>query len=181
MSNREEKKIRIAISGKSGCGNTTVTKMLADTLGYRMVNYTFHTMADEMGIDFDEFFRMAQEDTKYDLHVDKRQVELAMETSSVLGSRLAIWMLEEADLKVFLTASPEVRTGRILNREGGDLAVQMEKTAHRDRRDHERYLNLYNIDNNEYDFADLIINTDRMNPFQICDIILAAVETLTAT
>ncbi len=179
MSSREEKKIRIAISGKSGCGNTTVTAMLAETLGYRMVNYTFHTLADEKGIDFEEFCRMAQDDPQYDYHVDERQVELAMETSSVLGSRLAIWMLREADLKVFLTASPEVRAGRILKREGGDIQAQMEKTAARDRRDHERYLRLYDLDHDDYSFADLIINTDRMTPDQICRIILTAVNTLT--
>ena len=178
MSNRDGKKTRIAISGKSGCGNTTVTRLLSEALGFRMVNYTFHTMADEQGIDFDEFCRMAQDDPQYDYHVDEKQVELAMEDNSVLGSRLAIWMLKEADLKVYLTASPEVRAGRIHYREGGDRAHQMERTALRDKRDHERYLKLYNLDNDDYHFADLIINTDRMSAEQIRDIILAAVKTL---
>ena len=181
MSSKGDGKTRIAISGKSGCGNTTVTSMLSEALGYRMVNYTFHTLADEKGIDFDEFCRMAQDDPQYDYLVDKKQVELAMEDNSVLGSRLAIWMLEEADLKVFLTASPEVRAGRILKREGGDVRVQMEKTALRDKRDHERYLKLYDLDNDDYAFADLIINTDRMNPEQIRDIILAALKARSAT
>jgi cytidylate kinase len=29
----QEKRKRIAVSGKSGCGNTTVRKLAADTLG----------------------------------------------------------------------------------------------------------------------------------------------------
>jgi cytidylate kinase len=175
MSNNQIKKdIRIAISGKSGCGNTTVTKILSEWLDLRMVNYTFHTMAEEQGIDFEKFCRLAESDPKYDYHVDKKQVELAMETGSVLGSRLAIWMLKEADLKIFLTASPEIRAGRILKREGGDLQEQIKKTNTRDTRDHERYLKLYNIDNEDYGFADLIINTNRMNPEQISKIILTA-------
>jgi CMP/dCMP kinase len=179
MSSSEGKKIRIAISSKSGCGNTTVTKMLAEKLGFRMVNYTFRTMAEEKKVPFDEIHRQAQKDPKFDYHVDERQVELAMETNSVLGSRLAIWMLKEADLKVFLTATPEVRAGRILKREGGSLQEQMEKTAARDKKDHERYKELYNLNNDDYAFADLIINTDRMAPEQICDIILAAIEAKT--
>ncbi|MDC7223061.1 MAG: AAA family ATPase [Spirochaetales bacterium] len=180
MSSREEKKIRIAISSKSGCGNTTVTKMLSEKLGFRMVNYTFRNLAEERGLEFEEFCRLAQDDPQYDFLVDERQVELAEETDSVLGSRLAIWMLKDADLKVFLTASPEVRASRILKREGGDLQEQMDKTAARDKRDHERYLKLYNLNNDDYAFADLIINTDRMNPEQICEIILKAVDVKTA-
>lgn len=179
MSNEKVKKdIRIAISGKSGCGNTTVTQILAEKLALRMVNYTFHTMAEEEGMDFEEFCKLAESDPRYDYHVDKKQVELAMETGSVLGSRLAIWMLKAADLKVFLTASPEIRAERILKREGGDLHSQMKKTADRDNRDHARYLKLYNIDNDDFDFADLIINTDRMNPEQISEIILTAAKEL---
>lgn len=178
MSNRLGKDIRIAISGKSGCGNTTVTQILAETLELRMVNYTFHTLADEKGMDFEEFCRLAEKDPQYDYHVDKRQVELAMETGSVLGSRLAVWMLKEADLKVFLTASPGVRAERILKREGGDLSVQLEKTAARDARDHARYQRLYDIDHDDYGFCDLIINTDRMNPDQIARIITTAAEVI---
>ncbi|MDC7218560.1 MAG: AAA family ATPase [Spirochaetales bacterium] len=179
MSNRDEKKIRIAISGKSGCGNTTVTKMLSEKLGYRMVNYTFRSLAEDLEITFDEVQKLAQGDDKYDLMVDEKQRELAMETNSVLGSRLAIWMLKEADLKVFLNASPEVRAQRILKREGGSLQEQMDITAARDKRDHERYLKLYDIDHDDFSFADLIINTDRMVPEQICEIILSATKAMT--
>ena len=44
--------MRIAISSKSGCGNTTVSKMLAEKLGYKMINFTFRQMAEERGVDF---------------------------------------------------------------------------------------------------------------------------------
>lgn len=172
MSNSE---IRIAISGKSGCGNTTVSNILSDRLKCKLVNYTFHSIAEEIGMDFKEFCLMAENDTKWDFQVDKKQVEMAMESSSILGSRLAVWMLEKADLKVFLTASPEVRAGRILKREGGDLEDIMAETAARDRRDSARYKKLYDIDNSDYGFCDLIINADNFTPDQIADIILSAV------
>ncbi len=168
--------IRIAVSGRSGCGNTTVSRLLSEILGVRMINYTFHTLAEEKGMDFYEFCRMAEEDPRWDRLVDQRQVEMAREESCVPGSRLAIWMLEEADLKVFLTASPEERARRIQKRDGGDLQAVMEKTARRDEKDHQRYQKLYGIDNNDYGFADLVINTDRLSPEQVARAVLGAVD-----
>lgn len=170
------KEIRIAISGKSGCGNSTVSKLISDKLKCKMVNYTFHNIAEEQNMDFKEFCLMAEKDPKWDYYVDEKQVEMAMESSSVLGSRLAVWMLKEADLKVFLTASPEVRAGRILKREGGDISAVMKETEARDKRDSARYKKLYEIDNSNYGFCDLIINTDNLDANQVANIILAAVD-----
>ena len=113
--------LRIAISGKSGCGNSTVSRLVAKTLKLRLINYTFRNIAEERGITFEEVCRLAQEDDSYDRELDKKQVQMAMEGSCVLGSRLAVWMLKEADLKVYLCASPEVRAERIRIREGGDV------------------------------------------------------------
>ena len=168
--------VRIAISGHSGCGNTTVTRLLSERFKFQMVNYTFRNLADEKGIEFREFCKMAENDSRWDRYVDDRQVKLAMEGDSILGSRLAIWMLEKADLKVFLTASPGTRASRIHKREGGVLQDRMRETEERDARDHARYMKLYNINNNEYRFADLIINTDRMDPGQVVEIIGAAIS-----
>ena len=81
-------------------------------------------------------------------------------------------MLKEADLKVYLFASDETRAKRILNREGGDLEKIKEFTAMRDSEDSRRYKKLYDIDNNKYDFCDLIIDTANYNPEQIVNLIL---------
>jgi len=42
--------IRIAISGKSGCGNSTVSRIVATRLGLRVVNYTFKDLARDRGM-----------------------------------------------------------------------------------------------------------------------------------
>ncbi len=164
--------LRVAISGKSGCGNTTVSRMLAERLGIRQINYTFHTMADEQGVTFDEMCRMAESDDSWDRYLDRKQVERAMEESCVLGSRLAIWVLDAADLKVYLTAPPRVRAERIRQREGGSLEEVLAATNERDRRDHARYLRLYNIDTESYGFADLIIDTEQHRPEAIVGLIV---------
>jgi len=172
-----KKNIKIAVSGKSGCGNTTVSKIVADRLGLRFVNFTFRSLAKEHGISLEEMLDLAEKDDFWDKEVDGRQVRLAREDGGcVLGSRLAIWMLDEADLKVFLTANPETRAARIANREGENFEQVAIFTAERDRQDSSRYLRLYNIDNNNYEFVDMIIGTDNLNPEQIVQLIIDAAE-----
>ena len=169
--------MRIAISSKSGCGNTTVTTLVGQKLGYPIINFTFRQLSEERGIPFWDFCKMAETDFDIDREIDSRQVKLAhAEKDCVLASRLAIWMLEDADLKVYLTASEEVRAKRIHKREGGDLETKMMETTGRDLKDHNRYLKIYNIDNDKYDFADMVIATDDKTPDEISDLIVAEVK-----
>jgi len=165
--------VRIAISGKSGCGNTTVSQLVAENLGYPMINFTFRTLSEEKGIEFWTFCKMAEESDEFDLEVDKRQVEMALaQPDCVLGSRLAIWMLKQADLKVYLTASSIERARRITQREGGTLSERLEQTQMRDANDSARYLRLYNIDNSDTTVADLVIDTSELEPEQIAALIV---------
>ena len=167
--------VRIAISGKSGCGNTTVSKLVAERLGLRFINFTFRTLAAEHGITLHDVLERAKTDDYWDRAVDERQVALARQDGGcVLGSRLAVWMLPEADLKVYLRATAETRARRILNREGGDLAAVMAFTAERDRQDSSRYRSLYDIDNDDYSAADLVIDVDSIGPEEIADKIVNA-------
>jgi cytidylate kinase len=165
--------LRVAISGKSGCGNTTVSTLLAGTLGVTLINYTFRQLADETGLSLPQIIEQAKTDDSFDLRVDEQQVALAMQGPCVLGSRLAIWMLEKADCKVYLYADDEVRVRRIHEREGGDIEDIRRFTAVRDGEDTRRYAKLYHIDNNAYNFADMIIDTAMYKPDEIVDIILA--------
>ena len=168
----ENQKLRIAISGKSGCGNTTVSKLLSEKLNVKMINFTFRSLAEETGLTLPEIIEKAKTDDSFDIAVDTRQVEMAREDSCVLGSRLAIWMLKEADIKVYLYASDEVRAKRIQNREGGALDEIASFTRMRDEQDSSRYKKLYNIDNNNYSFVDLEIDTSLYNPEEIVEQII---------
>jgi len=169
--------MRIAISGKSGCGNTTVTRLVSEALGVEMINFTFRSLAEERGIDFWQLSRLAETDDSYDLEVDRRQVEMARSHEAcVLGSRLAIWMLFDADLKIFLDASIEERSRRIAQREGGSLEARMTETTDRDRRDSARYKRLYGIDNNDTSIADLVIDTTALTAKQVAALIIEEVH-----
>ena len=165
--------VKIAISGKSGCGNTTVSRLVAESLGLRFINFTFRALAEEKGIDLAKILALAAEDDSWDREVDRRQAALAREEGGcVLGSRLAVWLLEEADLKVYLRAKPETRARRIMRREGGSLGKVASFTARRDREDRDRYLRIYGIDNDDYSFVDLVIDTDMVEPAEIAELIM---------
>ncbi len=170
--------MRIAISSKSGCGNTTVSNLLSEKTGYPLVNFTFRQMAVERGVDFWTFCRMAEDDYDIDRELDRRQVEMAHESeNAILASRLAIWMLKDADLKVYLTASDLTRAKRIHKREGGELSERIKETENRDKKDSNRYKIVYGIDNSHPEsVADLIIDTDDKNPEEIVEIILSALK-----
>jgi cytidylate kinase len=167
-------KLYVAISGKSGCGNTTVGKLLAKKLQLVFINFTFRNLATERGMPFEQAVQMAQEDENWDREVDRRQIELAMNSKPgcVLSSRLAIWLLKDATLKVYLRAGSETRTARIVRREGGSFDATKAFTDKRDKADHERYLSLYNIDNDSFDFADIIIDVENITPEEITSIII---------
>jgi len=171
--------MRIAISSKSGCGNTTVSTMLSQRLGYKLINFTFRQLAAEKNVEFWEFCRMAENDDSIDRELDSRQVEMAMaEENCVLGSRLAVWMLKEADLKVYLTASAHTRAMRVFKREGGSLEERIRETEGRDMHDSSRYKRIYGIDNSDTSVADLVIETDERTPEEIVDIIMDKVASL---
>jgi cytidylate kinase len=168
--------LKIAISSKSGCGTTTVSKLISQTLDLRMINYTFRNMAQELGMELKDLLALADSDDSWDRGLDAKQVALSQAGNCVLGSRLAIWLLKDADLKVYLTASPEVRSSRINQREGGDFATVMAWTMERDAHDRQRYLKLYGIDNDQFDFVDLCIDTTNRRPEMILEDIIYALR-----
>ncbi len=172
--------LRIAISGKSGCGNTTVSRMVASRLGLRVINYTFKDLAREKGMSFEELARRAETDPQYDISLDKMQVEMARDGGCVLGSRLAIWLLRDSAFTVYLEAALAVRAGRIAKREGQDPATALSLTEARDRRDRERYLRLYGYDVDDYSFASLVIDTESLDAEGVSRLIIENVNTIGA-
>lgn len=174
--------MHIAISGYSGCGNTTVSRLLAKATGFELINFTFRNLAEEKGISFEQLRALAQTDSSYDIELDKRQVEMAMSaTNSILASRLAIWMLKSADLKVFLDISAQERSRRVFAREGGNLKYWHKHTVDRDANDTQRYKKLYNIDNTDLSSGFkkdevLVIKSDKATAEEIVDIILTRIN-----
>jgi cytidylate kinase len=169
-------KLRIAISGKSGCGNSTVSRLVADRFGLPMINYTFKDLARDNGMSFEEVCAKAEQGPDFDYLIDRMQVEMAGKGACVLGSRLAIWLLRDTAFTVYLDAPPEIRAARISVREDIPYSLSLEKMLARDKRDRDRYQRLYDWDVDDYSFARLVIDAGSLDPEAIADRIVKAVQ-----
>ncbi|WKD01131.1 (d)CMP kinase [Borreliella americana] len=167
--------MKIALSGKSGCGNTTVSGMIAKHYGLEFINYTFHDIAREHNIPFSEFYEkeiIGRNDYYWDRYLDNRLSVLSKKNNTVLASRLAIWISKSADLKIYLYAKMEVRAERIMTREGGMYSDVLSSTFSRDENDKKRYLAIYNIDIDDYSSeTDLVIDVTNINPNEVFELI----------
>ncbi len=168
--------LRVAISGKSGCGNSTVSRRVADRLGLPMINYTFKDLARENGMSFEEVCRKAEQGPEFDYLIDRMQVQMAEQGPCVLGSRLAIWLLRDTAFTVYLSAPPETRAARIAVREGIPYPLSLARMNARDARDRQRYLRLYDWDIDDHAFARLVVDAGNLDPDAITDLIVKAVQ-----
>lgn len=174
----EGRTLRIAISGQSGCGNTTATHNVGETLGLKEVNYTFRDLALDLGISFEEIHLKAPETKIFDFLTDLHLIRASLQPRVVVGSRLAAWLVD-ADLRVWLHASLEARAKRIFQREPEKYASYEEvlyRTLRRDEQNRKRYLQLYGIDSNDRSDFDIIINTELLTAEQVSSLIVAAAQ-----
>lgn len=167
--------MKIAISGLSGCGNTTACKNVSKALGLKIINYTFRDLAKELGVPLEELHEKSKGDPFFDFLVDKKQLQLAeKEENFVMGSRLAGWLLEDAELRVWLTASPEERARRIARREQISFEDAFRATHKRDDENEKRFKLYYGLDIRDLGGYDLILNTEQLSPEQVCAAIVEA-------
>jgi CMP/dCMP kinase len=170
----DSRALRIAISGYSGCGNTTAVHNVGKTLGLNVVNYTFRDLARDLDVPFEEIQKKAGESKVYDFLTDLSLIRASLQPRAVVGSRLAAWLVD-ADLLVWLHAPLETRAKRIHQREKDSLYESvLYRTLQRDEQNRRRYLQLYGIDINDRSDFDIIINTERLTAEQVSSLIVAA-------
>jgi len=179
--------MRIAISSLSGCGNTTVSRLVAERLKLHYINYTFRSLAQDLGMAFEKIQAESKRTPRYDYDVDRRQVALIEKTPRcVVGSRLAVWLDDERirnkigvqappfDLKVWIYAPLNERAKRISKREKKTFARVLEDTLYRDEENEQRYLSLYGINVANFPRAvNITINTERFSAEQVADLVVA--------
>jgi cytidylate kinase len=170
----------VTISGPAGSGKSTAAASLAETLDYEHVSGgdIFRELAAERGLTPLELNKLAEEDDQIDRDLDRRQREIAEERDDVvLESRLAGWMAgEHADFRVWLDAPLSIRAERIADRE--DKSVELARKETKERGDSEalRYQEYYNIDIDELGIYDLALNTARLSPEGVLNVVLTTLE-----
>lgn len=171
--------MRIAISGHSGCGNTTATTNVGTELGLKIVNYTFRDLARDLNMSFEDIHKEASSNLIYDYLTDLTLIRNALANQNiVIGTRLAAWLMD-AELRVWLHAPLETRAKRISMRKNEQSAGYEQilyKTLKRDEQNRKRYLRLYGLDIDDHSDFDVTINTEKLTASQVSGLIVAAAQ-----
>ncbi|MDU9376264.1 Cytidylate kinase [Methanocorpusculaceae archaeon Sp1] len=170
--------MRITISGSPGSGTTSLGKVLAEryNLRYLSAGEVFRGLAKEHGMDLASFGKLAEENPEIDLKIDARQKEIGEASDDIiLEGRLAGWMVENADLKLLLYASPGCRSERIAERENISPEEAYQQTIDREASEASRYMEYYEIDISDDSPYDLVINSETFDQAAVVALAEAAI------
>lgn len=155
--------MRITVSGLPGSGTTSLSRYLSERHGYRLISAgeVFRQLAKEHDMELAEFGRLAEEDSSFDKMIDARQKEIAEQQDNIIvEGRLSGWMIENADLKVWLHAPIGCRVKRIVFRDHvADEKTAGDLTLEREQCEALRYRSYYSININDLSIYHLTLNS----------------------
>jgi cytidylate kinase len=175
--------MRITVSGLPGSGTTSLARYLASKPGFLLISAgeVFRQMAEERGMSLSEFGMLAEQEPEIDRLIDCRQKEIALASDNIIiEGRLSGWMVAEADLKCWLSASLERRACRIQARDQiEDIETAALLTEERERSESIRYQEYYGIDISDLSPYHIVLNSERWGVEglgEIMDTAIAAIE-----
>lgn len=156
------KKLVITLSGLHGTGKSTLAKRLAEVLGLRYISAgkMFREIAEVRDLKLEQMSKLAEKDNEFDRLVDKRTKDEALKGGVVIDAALSGWMVEEANIKIFLIAPFEVRKKRIAARESLTLEEAGDLTRAREKSESERFRRIYGVDPSDMSIYDVVLNTE---------------------
>jgi len=173
--------MKLTISGLPGSGKSTVAKALAKKLGLKHFSAGdfMRQMAKERKISLLELSKLAEKDRSIDEEIDKRTVEFGKKKDNfVMDSRLA-WHFIPDSVKIFLTVSIEEAARRIFNdfrpeeKENATIEEVKENIETREKSEQLRYKQYYNIDYADSKNYDIVVDTTKLTPKEVVDVIAA--------
>lgn len=141
--------MKITVSGPPGSGTTTLARSIAAKYRFELIcaGEMFRDLAKERGLSVAEFGELAEKDITIDALIDVRQKETAKARDNiVVEGRLSGWMVEDADLRIWINAPIACRAKRIATRDGMDEYTARELTLQREESERTRYRNYYKIE-----------------------------------
>jgi cytidylate kinase len=173
--------MRVTVSGLPGSGTTTLAEALSSRFDLEHVSSgdVFRAMARERGVSLAEFGRIAEEDPAIDREIDERQREIAREKDNVvMEGRLSGWMVEDADLRVWLAAPLDVRAERVAEREEQTVEEARDEIEEREQSEAKRYREIHGIDIEDLSVYDLVIDTSHWDEEGVAAVATTAVGNL---
>lgn len=174
----------LTIGGRPGSGKSTVSKMVAEHLGYAFFSTGAFAreLAIERGLTLEAFNELVAEDGSLDELIDKEQQHIeSSKEQYVIDAHLGFYFVPSS-FKVYLDISLEASAKRILNDRKAELRKRsgdtmetyeeaLERTKKRIQNHVDRYKEHYGV--NPYDTSayDLVIKTDMLTPETVTDII----------
>lgn len=184
------KKPVIVISGQPGCGSTTTGKLLSDGLGIEFfsVGTYYKKLAEEKTktkvkwksptiVSTDYLSTKEGSDKKLHNKIDAMQIKLSKKGNIIIESKLGIHMLPEADFKVWLKASKEVRAKRYAERDNMDIDKARKEIERKDMTERSKFKDIYGFDSFSLEKkADLVIDTSNKKREEIVEIIISSLK-----
>ncbi|MCK9276889.1 MAG: AAA family ATPase [Methanoculleus sp.] len=174
--------MRITISGPPGSGTTSLARYLAGKYGLDLTSAgeVFRQLAREHGMDLAEFGRFAENDPSVDRMIDARQKEIGEGAGNIIiEGRLSGRMIENADLRIWLSASLSCRAKRIAGRDEMDEEGARVYTENRQNSEATRYRNYYGIDINDLSPYDIVLSSETFGVDALGTIVDTAIACLT--
>ena len=138
----------------------------------------FRKLAEDRCMSLEEFGLLAKCDNDIDRKLDEAQKKVAKEKDNIILEGRLSGFLVDADLRIWLKAPVSVRAARISCRECKSAQKAAEETAEREMCERERYLNYYDIDIKDLSVYDIIIDSTKWKPEEICEIVEKAIDFL---
>ena len=175
--------MRITVSGLPGSGTTSLSRYLAERHGFEMISAgeVFRQLAVEHNLGLAEFGRLAEQNESFDKMIDARQKEIAARRDNIIvEGRLSGWMVDNADLRIWLFAPIGCRLKRIISRDHvADEQTATEITIERERCEAGRYRSYYNIDIHDLSIYHMVLNSEHWGIAELGSVADAAIAGLT--
>jgi len=174
-----------------GCGKSTLAKKLAEKYRFKYLSggNALKTLAIEIGYkpggmdwwetqDGTKFLEQRMNETKFDMRVDKKLIELTEQGNVVLDSWTMPWLLNEG-FKMWLEASPKVRAERIAQRDSISFERAFKVLNARDEKTEVIYKRLYGF-NIGKDFSpfNIILDANELDADEVFHVICMIIDRL---